>query len=89
MVTPGFINTNVTLSSYTADGKVLGKNSVAQEKGMKPEALAEKLVSAIAKEKKNLLVGSWETFSVPFKQTTPNLFYNAMNYLTQRARKKS
>ena len=30
MVTPGFINTNVTLSSYTSDGKVLGKNSVAQ-----------------------------------------------------------
>jgi dehydrogenase/reductase SDR family protein 7B len=88
MVTPGFINTNVTLSSYTSDGKVLGKNSVAQEKGMKPAELAKKFVSAIEKEKKSVLIGKWETFSVPFKQNAPNLFYNAMNFLTQRARKK-
>lgn len=88
MVTPGFINTDVTKSSYTADGKVLGKNSVAQEKGMKPEELAKKLVSAVEKEKKSVLIGKWETFSVPFKNTTPNLFYNAMNFLTKRARKK-
>lgn len=88
MVTPGFINTNVTLSSYTADGKVLGKNSVAQEKGMKPEDLAKQLIKAIEKEKKSILIGKWETLSVPFKNMTPNLFYNAMNFLTQRARKK-
>ena len=88
MVTPGFINTNVTLSSYTANGEVLGKNSVAQEKGMKPQDLAKKLVKAMEKEKKSVLIGKWETFSVPFKNTAPNLFYNAMNFLTQRARKK-
>lgn len=89
MVTPGFINTNVTLSSYTADGKQLGKNSVAQEKGLNPEELASKLMKAIEKEKNSVTIGKWETFSVPFKQNAPNLFYNAMNFLTQRARKKS
>ncbi|MCT4622780.1 MAG: SDR family oxidoreductase [Schleiferiaceae bacterium] len=88
MLTPGFINTNVTLSSYTADGKILNKNSVAQEKGMSPSDLARKLITAIEKDKKNLTVGNWEVFSIPFKNNAPNLFYNTMNFLTQRARKK-
>lgn len=87
MVTPGFVNTNVTKSSYTKDGKVYGKNSVAQEKGMNPTELAKKLNVAISKKKSSLLVGGWETYSVPFKTATPNLFYKTMHFLTQKARK--
>jgi len=36
IVSPGFINTAVTLNSLGPDGVPIGKNSVAQEKGMLP-----------------------------------------------------
>ena len=88
MITPGFINTNVTKASYTKDGKVYGKNSVAQEKGLAPEALAKTLVKKLEQEKNNAVIGKWETFSVPFKKFAPNLFYSTMHFLTQRARSK-
>ncbi len=89
MITPGFINTNVTKASYTKDGKVYGKNSVAQEKGLAPEVMAKTVVKRIEQEKNNAVIGKWEIFSVPFKKFAPNLFYSIMHFLTQRARKSN
>ena len=88
MVSPGFINTNVTKSSLKADGEVYGKNSAAQEKGMSSTVLAQKLVAAMVQEKDNVTIGKWETLSVPFKKIAPKTFYKAMRFLTKRARKK-
>jgi len=88
MITPGFINTNVTKASYTKEGEVYGKNSVAQEKGLAPDILAKTVIKKLEQEKNNAVIGNWETLSVPFKKFAPNLFYSTMHFLTQRARKK-
>lgn len=88
MVSPGFIKTNVTKASLTADGEVYGKNSTAQENGMPTDKFAKKLIKAIEKEKNHATIGRWEIYSVPFKKWAPNTFYKTMRKLTKRARKK-
>lgn len=42
ILSPGFIKTEITKNSLTADGKVFNKNSVAQEKGMDASLCAKK-----------------------------------------------
>jgi short-subunit dehydrogenase len=85
---PGFVNTQVTLSSVTANGQRYGKNSVAQEKGMKPEVFASKLIRKIEANKNYVFIGRSEILSVPFKHFAPNLFFWLMRLLTKRARRK-
>lgn len=87
LVAPGFINTNVTKASLTATGEVYGQNSVAQEKGMKPEIFAEKLIRKLEKKKNYIFIGRSEILAVPFKHFAPNLFFRVMRFLTKRARK--
>ena len=88
LISPGFIKTNVTRSSLTHDGEVYGKDSTAQENGMDPKELANKIVRAISNGKDHALLGGWEIYSVPFKKIAPKTFYRTMRALTKRARKK-
>lgn len=87
-VAPGFINTEVTKRSLTADGKEYGKNSPAQEKGMDAIRFATKLIRAIDRRKTHVVIGGYETYSVPFWKISPTLFYRAMMFLSGKARKK-
>lgn len=91
ILSPGFVNTNVTLSSLGPDGKPLGKNSVAQENGMLPERLAERFLKHTmrSKPKKHLIIGGYERFAVPFKRYLPNLFFLVYGKLTDVTRKKN
>ncbi len=90
ILSPGFINTAVTLSSLGPDGKPIGKNSVAQEKGMLPEELAQKFLNKTRKVSppKNIVIGKYERFSVPFKRVLPGLFRIVYGKLTNVTRKK-
>ena len=90
ILSPGFINTAVTLSSLGPDGNPIGKNSVAQEKGMLPEELALKFLNKTRKARppKNIVIGKYERFSVPFKRILPGLFLIVYGKLTNVTRKK-
>ena len=90
ILSPGFINTAVTLSSLGPDGKPIGKNSVAQEKGMLPEELAQKFLKKTRKAHppKSIIIGRYERFAVPFKRILPGLFRIVYGKLTNVTRKK-
>jgi short-subunit dehydrogenase len=90
ILSPGFINTAVTLSSLGPDGKPIGKNSVAQEKGMLPGVLAQKFLNKTRKARppKNIVIGKYERYSVPFKRILPGLFRIVYGKLTNVTRKK-
>lgn len=90
ILNPGFINTSVTLSSLGPNGQPIGKNSVAQEKGMLPEELATKFLQKTRKvhPPKNLVIGKYERFSVPFKRILPGMFHIVYGKLTNVTRKK-
>lgn len=78
LVSPGFINTNVTLNAITGDGSTFNRNSPAQENGMKTDVFAKKFVAALKSNKKHKYIGGKELLSVPFKTIFPNLFYRIM-----------
>lgn len=75
VVSPGFINTNVTLNSLKADGSKMNKNSPAQEKGMPADAFAKKLLKALESKKFHTYIGNKELLAVPLHGVLPDLFY--------------
>ena len=90
IVSPGFINTAVTINSLGPDGAIIGKNSIAQEKGMLPLDFALKFLKLSTKRrpKKHLLIGGYEIHSVPFKRYLPKLFFVVYGKLTDVTRQK-
>ena len=90
ILSPGFINTNVTLSSLGPQGEPIGKNSIAQESGMHPTELARIFLKKATRNNppKQVFIGGYETFSVLFKRLTPSLFFFIYGKLTDITRKK-
>ena len=88
LVSPGFVNTNVTLNSLTASGEKHNKNSVAQEQGMLPETMAKKLIAAIESNKKYFYPGGKEMLAIPLKRMAPNFFYTLYGWMAKRAKKE-
>ena len=90
ILSPGFINTNVTRSSLGPDGKPIGKNSVAQEKGMLPEVLARKFYRITQKNHPpmHVVIGGYEKWAVPFKRYLPKIFFKVYGKLTDKTRGK-
>lgn len=90
LVSPGFINTSVTLNSLGPDGVPIQKNSSAQEKGMLPMEFARKFYNRTAKRRprRHLFIGRYEILAVPFKRFFPNLFFSIYGKLTDVTRQK-
>jgi short-subunit dehydrogenase len=90
ILSPGFINTNVTLSSLGPNGEPIGKNSVAQEKGMSPKTLAKKFFRHTQKTapKNHVIIGGYEKFAVHFKRLLPLLFFKIYGKLTDITRSR-
>ena len=78
ILSPGFVNTQVTLKSLDNEGKALNKNSPAQEKGMRTDVFARKAIKAINSGKDHVYIGSFEIFATYFKNILPTLFYALM-----------
>ena len=88
LVSPGFVNTNVTLNSLTASGEKNAKNSVAQEQGMLPDTMAKKLITAINSNRKYFYPGGKEMLAIPLKRAAPGLFYNLYRWMAKKAKKE-
>jgi short-subunit dehydrogenase len=90
ILSPGFINTNVTLSSLGPEGEPIGKNSIAQERGMHPKELARIFLRKSRRKNpsKQVFIGGYETLAVLFKRLSPSLFFFIYGKLTDITRKK-
>lgn len=78
ILSPGFIKTDITKNSLTADGKAFNKDSIAQEKGMDATKCAQKMIQAIKKGKRHQYIGGLETFMPMFSFYFPRIFYFLM-----------
>ena len=75
LVTPGWTNTNLSLTALMGDGSAQGKKDDTHEHGLTPEFVAQKMVQAIQSKKRELLVaGSKESMAVYVNRFFPNLF---------------
>lgn len=78
VVSPGFINTSVTLNSLDPKGNPLNKNSPAQENGMPAEDFARKTVRFMKSNRFYTRIGRKELLAVPFHFFFPRIFYRLL-----------
>lgn len=83
IVSPGFINTDVSTKLLTEDGNQYGIKSDAQEKGMTAANCAKGIVQAIKGGSNHKYVGGYELFSVLVKKVLPKTFYKLMRKMTK------
>lgn len=83
IVSPGFINTDVSTKLLREDGSEYGIKSDAQEKGMSAADCAKGIVKAIKSNRNHKYVGKYEIFSVYVKQYFPKIFYKLMRKMTK------
>lgn len=76
IICPGYVNTNVTINALKGDGGENAKKAAATAKGMKPDDFAAKAIRAIAKKKKEVLIGGKEIYAVYLKRFFPTIFAN-------------
>ena len=78
VISPGFINTEVTLNSLDAQGNPLQRNSKAQENGMPADLFAKKLIGALESDRFHRYIGRKELLAVPLHALSPRLFYKLL-----------
>ena len=73
IVTPGRVQTNISVNALEKDGQKHGKMDAGQAGGITPEKAADKIVKAIYKQKREVFVGSKELVMVYIKRFFPGL----------------
>jgi short-subunit dehydrogenase len=71
----GRAQTAVSKNALLSDGEKYKKMDQGQEKGITAEECAKRIVKALKKNKKEVLIGGIETWMVYFKKFFPSLFY--------------
>ena len=72
---PGRVQTNISLHALEATGKEHGEMDAGQKKGISSEKAGDIIYKAIAKEKREKLVGGIELLMVYFKRFVPGLCF--------------
>jgi dehydrogenase/reductase SDR family member 7B len=76
---PGRVNTPISLNALTKDGSAHGKMDKGQQTGISAEKCAQKIVKAVKRNKKTVLIGGKELLMVYFKRYLPPVFYYLVN----------
>jgi dehydrogenase/reductase SDR family member 7B len=83
IVTPGFVNTGITLRSYTGDGSRYGEIDSSLAKGLSPQDCARRIYDGVQKGKSEFFVGGIkERAALILKRILPSLLFRLVR--TQR-----
>ncbi len=72
---PGKINTEISKSALNSDGNAHGVMDHNQETGMPVDVCVKKMLKAVTKRKKSVLIGNKEIWAVYIKRFSPKLFW--------------
>jgi len=75
LVYPGRVHTDITLYCLDKDGKPYGIMDPGQLKGIPVEICAKRIIRAVERNKKKLLLGTGEIFLYYMKKFIPPIFY--------------
>lgn len=75
---PGKINTEISKSALNASGEAHGVMDHNQETGMPADVCVKKLLKAVTKKKKSILIGNKEIWAVYIKRFSPALFWRVI-----------
>jgi short-subunit dehydrogenase len=82
IVSPGRVKTNISLNAVTGNGTPYNKMDDGQAGGMLPEKCASKIVRAIKKERKDILVGNKELVMVYIRRFVPALYHRMVTKMS-------
>jgi len=74
LVCPGFVKTNITINALIGDGSQYGVMEKSHEMGITAEECAERIVSALLKNKDEVLIGRTEIWGIYIKRLFPRVF---------------
>jgi short-subunit dehydrogenase len=75
---PGYIRTEITLSSLTGDGSPYGRIDDALRDGMPAPVCARKILGALARRDREVLIGGKEVYAAMAARLFPGLFARAV-----------
>ena len=75
---PGKINTNISVNALNSKGDTHGEMDHNQSTGMSAEECVQKLLVAVSKKKKEVLIGNKEIKAVTLKRFFPKLFWKVI-----------
>jgi short-subunit dehydrogenase len=75
LVCPGRVKTNISMHALGPDGQSHGKMDEGQAGGIPPDLCALKILKAVSKNRREVLVGGRELLMPRIKQYSPGLFY--------------
>jgi len=76
---PGRVRTNISVHALEKDGKEHGKMDPGQARGITPEACARKMIRAMKRNRKDVLIGSTELVMVWIHKYCKPLYYRMVN----------
>jgi len=86
IVCPGYIHTQVSVNAITPTGQKFNKMSTNQQKGIDPLKLAVKMVHAIYRNKREIIVGGKEVIGIYLDRFAPGLLNR---YLRMKQKKNA
>jgi dehydrogenase/reductase SDR family member 7B len=75
MVCPGMVKTNISLHALTSTGKEHGLMDKGQEKGVRVEKCAAKIIRSVNSNRKEVIIGKKDVIMPYLKRYLPWLFY--------------
>ena len=82
IVSPGRIQTDISRNALTENGESYNKLDNGQANGMLPAECARKIVGAVKREKKELLVGRKELLMVHIRRFFPALYHKLVTRIS-------
>ena len=79
---PGRVRTNISLHALEKDGKAHGKMDAGQAKGITPEKCAQKMIRAMKRNRKDVLIGGSELVMVWIHKNFKPLYYLLVNKIS-------
>jgi short-subunit dehydrogenase len=79
MICPGSVKTNISHNAINKYGHSTGVSEDRLDKGMDAEDCAQQIIVALAKNKREVLIGSKELILVYLKRYFPALFWNIIS----------
>lgn len=76
IIMPGYVHTNISLHAVQGDGKAQGLMDKGQANGMPVEECVRKILSAVRRNKKEVLIGRKELLMAYFRRFIPSLYYS-------------
>lgn len=86
LVSPGYINTALSLNALTATGQTYGKTDPATANGLSPERASDEILKAVLQDQKDLLLAPIGIKLVPILRTLwPSAYFWAMKRRAAKA----